>query len=239
MESNPRVPKKRLTSVGVLCELTKCKSQEHFLYGVQGKAILELDKELVTGNDGTEAQLLSEIELMLTEYPQCFNQDKRKVQQDIYILQEKLKNLKSMANNVDKYDLKTYRCAVLEIENTLTEQSNKNRLRMAKLKCDYMDLVSTLPETSELLKEESKFVPKRAPKSKKNVDDDQRGSRDYTEVQAFDRFLQSHGGHTGGWNDEQHSIYLSLRTRYRNNVERIKEAFQELLPGKRVDSGGS
>lgn len=249
MEVNCRVlPKKRLTSVGVICELAKTRSQEHYLYGVQSKAILDLDLGLAKSGDAAlsqsddielEKRLLSAIELDLIEFPAQFQKDKVAVQQGILNLKEKIKRLQVMADNVQKYDLKTYRNCVLDVENTITDLHNNNQLRLGKLKFDHMDIVAEIPETSELLKEETKFPQRRQPQLNvvsriRKYNQDQQNSCDYKEIRAFDRFLRARGGHTGGWNDEQHSIYLSLRAKYKSNLNRIEEAFKEIIPGKVV-----
>lgn len=251
MDVTSRVPKKRLTSVGVICELAKTRSQEHYLYGVQSKAILDLDLDL-TKYPGVataaplhcddvelEKGLLSAIALELVEFPEQFSKEKRGVQQGIANLKEKVQRLQLMADNVQKYDIKTYRNCVLDVENTITDLHNKNMLKLAKLKCDHMDLMATLPEPSELLREEAKFTQRRAPQlnvvsriKRRGPDEDSKNALDYKEVRAFDRFLKARGGHTGGWNDEQHSIYLSLRAKYKSNMGRIEEALKEIIPGK-------
>lgn len=242
----PGGQRKRMTAIGVICELAKAKSQEGYLYGVQSKAISELD--LSTGIDISECpdnveeekRLLSEIELCLIEQPQSFKIEKNKARQGVQILNEKLNRLKLMADNVQKYDIKTYRNTVLDVENTITELQNSNRFRIGKLKCDYLDIIGDIPESSELLREETKFNPKRSQlvtKSRKkrssHEGEDLAHPEEYKDVEEFDRFLRSHGGHTGGWNDEQHSIYLSLRAKYRNNANRITEALKEISPGKK------
>lgn len=250
MDVTTRVPKKRLTSVGVICELAKTRSQEYYLYGVQSKAILDLDLDLTNCTsvaaavlphcDDVELEkgLLSAIALELVEFPEQFSKEKRGVQQGIANLKEKVQRLQLMADNVQKYDIKTYRNCVLDVENTITDLHNKNMLKLGKLKCDHMDLMATLPEPSELLREEAKFTQRRPPqlnvvsRIKKEPGEDSKNALDYKEVRAFDRFLKARGGHTGGWNDEQHSIYLSLRAKYKSNLGRIEEALKEIIPGK-------
>lgn len=247
MDFSSRAHKKRLTSTGVICELAKTKSQEHYLYGVQSKAFLDLD--LTSDDDAdTEKRLLAAIELQLVESPEQFHKDKQSVQQGVVHLNEKIQRLHVMADDVQKYDIKTYRSCVLDVENTITDLHNNNQLRLSRLKCDHMDILAALPEPSDLLREETKFMQRRRPplpstqaaartrrKTAEVGEDTAMASCDYREVKEFDRFLQNRGGHTGGWNDEQHSIYLGLRARYRNNLDRVEETFREILPGKGVE----
>lgn len=232
--------KKRLTPTGVICELAKTRSQEHYLYGVQSKAILDLD---LTGDDDadTEKRLLAAIELQLVEGPEQFHGDKQSVQQGVAHLNEKIRRLQMMADDVQKYDIKTYRSCVLDVENTITDLHNNNQLRLSRLKCLHMDISAELPAPSALLREETKYVQRRRPpqpsthaaaRTRRMAVVEETAWCDYKEVKEFDRFLRNRGGHTGGWNDEQHSIYLGLRARYRNNMDRIEEAFREILPGK-------
>lgn len=235
--------KKRLTSVGVICELAKTKSQENYLYGIQSKAILDLDLDLedLTGDESeTEKRLLADIKLHLVEQPVQFNKTKSIARQSLDQLREKIQRLKTMADNVQKYEIKEYRECVLDIENTITDLHNNNQLTMGQLKFEHMDIVAAVPEAADLLREEAKFVQKRAPTQPPSIatrirqrkKQDQTGPQcDYKEIKVFDQFLQSTGGHTGGWNDEQHSIYLGLKAKYKNNLKRIEERFKEILPG--------
>lgn len=256
MEEHSRA--RRLTATGVICELAKTKSQEHFLYGVQSKAILDLDVSLGGGGGDDDAddaeverRLLSAIELQLVEYPEQLDKDKRAVRQGIAHLKEKIQRLRIMAEDVQKYDIKAYRSCVLDVENTLTDLTDSNQLQLGKLKCLHMDIVAQLPEPSDLLREETKVIQRRPPPIKvpqvrknkgtgqwEEEDHHHQAAKtttcDYKEVREFDRFLQLHGGHTGGWHDEQHSIFLSLRAKYRSNLSRIEEAFREILPGKKT-----
>lgn len=233
--------KKSLTSVGVICELAKTKSQENYLYGIQSKAILDLDLDLEhsIGDDSeTEKRLLAAIELDLVEKPVQFNKAKLTARQSLEHLREKIERLRTMADNVHKYEVKKYRECVLDIENTITDLHNNNQLTMGQLKFEHMNIVADLPEAVDLLREEAKFVQKRAPRqppsmARQRKKPGQAGVQcDYKEIKVFDQFLQSTGGHTGGWNDEQHSIYLGLKAKYKNNLNRIEECFKEILPGE-------
>lgn len=236
--------KKRLTSAGVICGLAKTRNQENYLYAVQSKAFLDIDLNLIEKVDDTdlEKRFLAEIKLKLTEDPEQFVRHKQAVQQGIYSLREKIQRLYLMSDRVQQYDLKTYRSSVLEIENLISDIHNNNQLRIAELKFNYMNIVAELPEPSDLLKEETKFKPSRPAainaRMKKNcVQDEPNSSKacdgggNYKEVNDFDRFLLSHGGHSGGWIEEQHSIYMGLKAKYRNNRPRIVDAFKGILPG--------
>lgn len=239
-----RSTKKRFTSVGIICELAKTKSQENYLFGIQRRAVSDLDLEQTLATEeerGQEKRWMAEIELLLEQHPERFQADKEATRQAIHSLKEKINHLNEMAENVQQYDLKTYRDFVLDIENTITELSNANKLTLGKLKFDHMDIVADLPEPVDLLREEQKFM-KRRPKPLKGSltkntslgrEDTENSTCDYKEIKIFDRFLQSHGGHSGGWSDEQHSIYLSLKAKYRANLHRIEECFKGILPGKK------
>lgn len=216
------------------------------MYGIQRRALLDLDLEDTVPDDEdllNEKRLMAEIELQLEKFPQRFQKDKNTTRQGIQQLNKKITHLHEMADNVQEYDLKTYRDFVLDIENNLTELYNANKLTMSKLKCEYMDIVAELPESIDLLREEQKYM-KRRPKplkgsiSKKNPNLGE-ATGDYKEIQIFDRFLQSHGGHSGGWSDEQHSIYLNLKAKYKTNLNRIEECFKMILPGKKFPKNNS
>lgn len=48
---------------------------------------------------------------------------------------------------------------------------------------------------------------------------------------AYQRFLQETGGHTGGWAEEDHLLFLHLRKKYKGNITFLN-LLKERLPGK-------
>lgn len=217
--------------------------------GVQSNAMLDLDLDLDLGKDSVhvsstssgsnERQLLSEIELMLVEHPEGVRKEKQKVINTILNMREKINRLRQMAENVEKYDIKTYRERALDVENSLTDLYNNNLFRLGQLKCDQMDILASLPDSSELLKEESKYTAKRSTRPKKRSNRTEEAdnipttqSHYYRAVKDFDNFLKANGGHTGGWNEEQHSVYVALHAKYKNNAIKVENALREILPGK-------
>lgn len=51
------------------------------------------------------------------------------------------------------------------------------------------------------------------------------------EVLAFQRFLQETGGHTGGWAEEDHLLFLHLRKKHKGKITFLN-LLKEQLPGK-------
>jgi hypothetical protein len=51
------------------------------------------------------------------------------------------------------------------------------------------------------------------------------------EVSAFQRFLQDSGGHTGGWDEEDHLLFLHLRNKHKGKITFLN-LLKQHLPGK-------
>ncbi|XP_071455678.1 coiled-coil domain-containing protein 112-like isoform X2 [Hetaerina americana] len=72
--------------------------------------------------------------------------------------------------------------------------------------------------------EEIKILP--PPIIKSQVDFDEKSE----EVVQFEKFLLNHGGHFGGWEEDDHLLFLQLRQKYRQKPLFMK-AVQSRLPG--------
>lgn len=55
---------------------------------------------------------------------------------------------------------------------------------------------------------------------------------DCDDVRRFDRYLKEHSGHTGGWIEEEHLLFIKMKNKHSNNIEQICAAFEAFLIGK-------
>jgi hypothetical protein len=57
----------------------------------------------------------------------------------------------------------------------------------------------------------------------------------FQEVLTFQRFLQDTGGHTGGWNEEDHLLFLRFRNKHHSKHKEdvtFLSSLKQHLPGK-------
>lgn len=54
----------------------------------------------------------------------------------------------------------------------------------------------------------------------------------YQDVEAFQKFLKSNGGHYGGWKEKDHLYFVKARSKYPPNkiAEIVNENFPGMLP---------
>lgn len=223
--------KKPLSAVSLICELTKLKCQESYLENVHSKNMLEIPLE---ETDSEEKRLLAEIQLDLERYEKNFECSRRESQHRIVDLKESIFHFQEMASNVQKYNLKEYRETILNIENKIVEMTNLSRLNLGKLKFENFDIASSIPSSAVLLREE-KYPLVFSQLSHSFHSGNVLKESQYVEVKTFDRFLTKSGGHTGGWGEEEHSIFLGLKSKYKDNLKRIEECMRQILPGSFIN----
>ncbi|XP_059608259.1 coiled-coil domain-containing protein 112-like [Phlebotomus argentipes] len=225
-----RVARKKLSATACICLLSRLKCQENYLANVQ----TPLEVHFPEDEDAPEERkLLAEIDVLRDRLTVNFVAGKVTAQHTVASIRGGIEEFKSMGANIQQHDLKDYRERILQIEENLTRVQNTNKLNYGKMKFENMDIVATIPPTVDLLKDEAKRhqnVPNRVTQMRsgtlKPVDEGV-----YKDVKMFDQFLEDFGGHTGGWGEEQHVIFVRSKSKYMGNLRRITETLLEQLPG--------
>lgn len=223
---------KKITSTSLLCELSRLKSQQNYLENTQPSLILEFPEE----DAKVEKDILMEIERQKIELEENFKNLKINAKYDSNDIQESLTDFKT--NMLTDQSLKStnvikYRETVIAIDRKITDRSIELKINLEKLKAEQREIESSMLPCEIILQDIPKPNFKISQDVKKSFSNKSVISEtDCSEVKIFDKFLLSYGGHTGGWNDEEHCIFLKYKNKYKNNMDRIIACFKDILPSK-------
>lgn len=223
--------KKRPTSTNLLGELTKIKTQQKYLEATQVvlKPMSQMSAELSDLND---------LECLKIEQDLNFTALEEQLKQDAMHLQNLVRNVRCEMltdNGFCTFNTKQYRERIETIDQLQRELEAKNLRQLNCLKTEFRQIESDLePLMSNLdllqrtptIKKQITAINMRrtqsAPIDKSDCDD----------VRRFDRFLKEHNGHTGGWIDEEHLLFIKMKNKHSNSIEQICAAFKAFLIGK-------
>ncbi|XP_055694689.1 coiled-coil domain-containing protein 112-like [Lutzomyia longipalpis] len=220
--------------IACTCLLSKLKCQENYLINVQPNLEVFLEDEESTSE---EKKLLAEIDFLQKRSMMDLISVEKTAQKIVNSMRESIAELKGLDIKIQNYNLKEYRERILRIEENIVKMQNTNKLNIGKLKFENIDIIEAIPLFVDLIKDEYRtynIVPHRVSqmhfRTLKPVDEYL-----YKDVKAFDQFLKDFGGHTGGWEDEQHVIFIKYKTKYHKNIQKITEILLELIPGITTD----
>ncbi|GAB0087866.1 coiled-coil domain-containing protein 112 [Sergentomyia squamirostris] len=222
--------KKKLSPTACVCLLSRLKCQENYLVNVQTPLEVHFPEDEEAPE---ERKLLAEIDVLRDRLTVNFLAGRSTVHHTVATVRQTMEGFKEMGTNIQKHDLKQYRERILQIEENLVRIQNSNKLNLGKLKFENMDIVATIPPTTDLLRDDCRkhqTIPNRVSQMRsgtlKPIDEEI-----YRDVKKFDEFLEEFGGHTGGWGEEQHVIFVRNKNKYQDNMRRITENILELVPG--------
>lgn len=222
---------KKKTSTSLLCELSRLKSQQNYLENTQPSLMLELPEE----DAKLEKDILVEIERQQIELEENFKNLRINAKYDSNDIQESLTDFKT--NMLTDQSLKTtnvikYRETVIAIDRKISDRSIELKISLEKLKAEQREIETSMLPYEIILQDIPKPNFKICQDVKKTFLSKSISETDCSEVKIFDKFLLVYGGHTGGWNDEEHCIFLKYKNKYKSNLDRIITCFKDILPSK-------
>lgn len=218
--------KPKLSATALVCELVKLKSQEKYLESSQLPIHL---KELTIG-DIAELTEINNLQDQLNKNIPTF---KLNLKNELETITSTIKSFQSIIPNPDnilQYNTKEYRDRIIFIDQTFRKILQKNIEQLSQLKIEYCELETTVLPTNYLLNETNKICPNLTNVISnglvKPID-----KEDNVDIKKFDDFLVANNGHTGGWNDEEHFLFLKLKTKYKDNIDQIVMSIKHITGG--------
>lgn len=222
-----------VSSTGFLCEIAKLKSQQKYLEATQSplefKGLSDKEKFIVSEAIDVKSQL----DTTFMTY-----KDQRKI--DLSELANCIKDFKDRMMTIDgihKFNTKEYRDQIIYIDQTFRQMLTDNITELNKLKTEFTAIQDSLsPSTAAMLHDCQKMVPSSmyyatsmaimkhaAAKPIQKCDND--------DCKNFFDFLRIHHGHSGSWLDEEHYLFVKIKNKYRDNLDRIILAVRDVLSG--------
>lgn len=225
---------KKVSATNLLSELTKLKSQQKYLEATQ----VTLKPVSQTATEAAELDALDylkiEHELHIAAFTDKLKYDAIHVRDLIEDFRREMLNKDGLCN----FNTKQYRERIEDIDQRLRNVAVKNQQQLKQLKLEYcniesdvlplmhnLDLIQNSSANANLGRKLSAQSTLRravsAPIEKNDSDD----------VRRFDRFLKEFNGHTGGWIDEEHLLYVKMKNKFKDNLEQICNTFRIYFVG--------
>lgn len=230
--------KKRPTATGILCEFLKLKSQQKYLEAAQLPVFDTKGKYnagIATTLDCTAT--LTEIRDLKSELDTQLPVFKLNCRNDLESVLSRLSSFKSTMLNptgMHRFNTKEYREEVVAIDQAFRELSVMNVSKLTQLKKEFCAAESNLllaGAQAELLHEGHKVRPIMAFSTMRRITASPIDKSDSEDVRQFDDFVRAHKGHTGGWIEEQHNLFVKLKSKYKENMEQIVAGMQAVISG--------
>lgn len=222
------------SAINLLNELKKLKSQQKYLEAMQMS--LQPITETID-----ESRQLNEIEKLKIVQELNWKQFKEKIINDVEHVKNVLNDFKrNMMNEeaIKNHTVKEYRERIQEIDTILCQYEEQNINDLKHLKAEYCEISDTLASinTTNLLINSPLSVRCMINDSMRAINVRKALSAPVNraqcnDVRQFDKFLNDHNGHTGGWQDEEHHIFIKMKIKYKKNIEQICDALKAILIG--------
>lgn len=219
--------KTKISATALLCELVKLKSQQKYLESSQ----LQIHLNECSSEDYATLTEINNLQEQLQTQILTF---KLSLKNDLENVSSKISSFKELIanpNDILLHNTKEYRDHIILIDQTFRNTHQSNIEHLSRLKEEYCDLETNVLPANYLLNETIKICPNIANVSRagmvRPIDKD-----DNVDIKKFDDFLVSNNGHTGGWNDEEHFLFLKLKTKYKENIDQIVMSIQHISGGK-------
>ncbi|KAG4068407.1 hypothetical protein HA402_007927 [Bradysia odoriphaga] len=210
-----------------VCELVKLKSHQKYLESAQ----LPIQMTDLSVEDMTTIAEINHLQEELKNEIPAFKLNLKNELETVTSTVSEFQNIIENSDSIHQYQTKEYRERIVLIDQTIRNAFLNNINQLSRLKDEFCVLeTSVLPE-NHLLNETIKICP--------NV---QYGSRtglmkpidkeDNVDIRKFDDFLVANNGHTGGWNDEEHFLFLKLKTKYKENIDQIVMSIKHITEDK-------
>ncbi|KAJ6637029.1 Coiled-coil domain-containing protein 112, partial [Pseudolycoriella hygida] len=220
--------KRKLSATAIFSEFIKLKSQQKYLESTQ---LLIRSDELSLEDIAILTDINNLQEQLKTQVP-IFKLNLKNELETVLATIKSFKDLISNPDNILQYDTKEYRDRIIHIDQTFRNVLQRNFEQISQLKEEFCEMETTVLPATYLLNESSKICPTVANTTScrgllKLIDKD-----DNVDVKKFDDYLLANNGHTGGWNDEEHFLFLKLTAKYKDNVDQIVMSVQHIIEDK-------
>lgn len=227
---------KKISATNLLSELTKLKSQQKYLEATQ--MVLKPVSKTVAEIAELDALDYMKIEhdLNVATFTDKLKFDAKHIRNLIDEFQNEMLNKESLC----KFNTKQYRDRIETIDHCIRNLEAKNQQQLKQLKLDYcniesdvvplmngLDLLQKSPMGNAIVRKlnaQSTMNMRRAISAPIDKDDSD-------DIRRFDRFLKEHHGHSGGWNNEEHLLFVKMKNKYKDNIEQICNAFRVYYVG--------
>lgn len=230
-------PEKKMSALNFLTELGKLKTHQKYLESTQAqlKPISQSQSECADLND-IECMKIEQA-LNITAFADKIKYDALHVRNVI----NEFRNEMLHASGLYKFNTKQYREQIVAIDQQLRDMDKTNCEQVRRLKLEYCNIESELiPIMANLDFMEKSTVPAaRSRRTSANVALNMRrvhsapiDRTDSDDVRQFDRYVLQHNGHMGGWNNEEHALFIKMRNKLKGNIEEICSGLKVFYVGK-------
>lgn len=218
------------SATAVLCELVKLKSQQKYLESSQ----LPIHLNGLCLDDMASVTEINNLQEQLHNQIPAF---KLNLKNELETVLGTISSFKSIMTNPDdilQYNTKVYRDRIILIDQTFRNIFQNNIKHLSLLKKEFCELETTVLPANYLLNETIKICPNVTNVTRtrliKPID-----KEDNVDVQKFDDFLAANSGHTGGWNDEEHYLFLKIKSKYKENIDQIILSIKHITGSMKCD----
>lgn len=218
--------KTKLSATAIVCELVKLKSQQKYLESSQLPIHLN---ELSLEDVGTVTEI-NNLQEQLKNKLSTFKLNLKNEVETVSSTISSFQNIISNPDNILQYDTKEYRDRIILIDQTFRNILQTNIQQLSRLKDEFCEMETNVLPANYLLNETIKICPNVSNFTRtgltKPIDKD-----DNVDIKRFDDFLVASNGHTGGWNDEEHFLFLKLKAKYKENIDQIVMSVKHITGG--------
>lgn len=231
--SSPSTTVARHTATAILTELNKLKSQQKYLDANQ------IALNPLKSNSHEEMSQINDVENLKTELDlnlAAFVEDMRGGSGHALDALTDFQRTMMTVASMQQCQVKEYRAKILLVDRLLREQGERCAVEVQRLRHVFTATeveLAALCEGQNLLRQhEQRLSGNRRTLSVRHAVSAPIDRVDSDEVRQFDRFVADAGGHGGGWGDEEHQLFVKMKARFRENVDRIWQELRPMLTGE-------
>lgn len=222
---------RKMSATNLLGELIKFKTQQKYLEATQ-VALKPTSQSPVELNELNDLECLKiEQDLNTAALVDALKYDSFRLRDLVREFRSEMLNDESLC----KFNTKQYRERIEVIDHLQRELENKNVEQLKQLKLEYCSIESDLiplMNNLDLLQKTSTIKNKITAINVRRAQSAPIDRSDCDDVRRFDRFLKEHDGHTGGWIQEEHLLFVKLKNKHGNDFEQMCLGFKAFLIGK-------
>lgn len=217
---------KKVSATNLLNELAKLRTQQKYLETTQAqlKPISQTQSEYAELNDIECLKI--EQNLNLVAFADKIKYDTLHIRDTIDAFRTEMLH----ETGLHQFHTKQYREQIELIDQQLRDMDTMNCEQVKRLKLEYCDIESELlPLMANLDFMEKLIVPSAIGRkastdvalSMRRVHSAPIDRTDLDDIRQFDRFVVEHHGHSGGWNSEEHALFVKMRNKCKTNIEEM------------------
>lgn len=217
-----------------LNEFNKLKSHQKYLEATQ--KLLDFGKKCrdASSDQYLTTELNNIKDQLTTETDRYKNQKFTDVEELVSVMRH-FKDTMLNKEGLQQFDTKQYRDQVIYIDQKFREMLHLNTVCLTELKRHYAEIEARLLPADVFLREikmnNSAFASMHHTSIMRQVAAKPADRDDNADVKKFLDYLVANNGHSGGWLDEEHNLFLKLKRKYGDNSEQIFMSFRHIVPG--------